>query len=90
MSEGITTTLIIVNKLGLHTRPAAAIVKTATPFASVIKLKHKNIEADGKSILGLLTLAAGKGAKIVLSVTGPDQDAAFAAIKKLIESGFGE
>jgi len=90
MSEGITETLIIANKLGLHTRPAAAFVKAAMPFKSVIKIKYKNIEADGKSILGLLTLAAGKGSKIILSVTGPDQDVAFATLKKLIEGGFGE
>lgn len=80
----------IVNKLGLHTRPAATFVKAAAQFKSDVKLSFKGQEVDGKSILGVLMLAAGKGSKVTLIVEGEDQDEAFIALKKVIASGFGE
>lgn len=90
MSERTTGKIEIINKLGLHTRPAAELVKVANKFKSEITLQFKGQEANGKSILGVLTLAAGMGSKITVTAEGPDHDAAFTAIKKLIESGFHE
>lgn len=82
--------LTIVNKLGLHARAAAKFVNTATQFKSEVFLIKEGQEANGKSIMGILMLAAQKGCSITLKVLGSDQDQAFSTLKKLIEDGFGE
>lgn len=83
-------TLLIVNKLGLHARAAAKLVKLATSFESHIELKRNHRSANGKSIMGVMMLAAGKGTELELEVSGDDEEQAFAAIVGLIQDGFGE
>lgn len=80
----------IVNKLGLHARASALFVKTASQFDSDIKVLRDGIEVNGKSIMGIMMLAAAKGTMIHLKVTGVDEDAAFQKLAELIENGFGE
>lgn len=80
----------IVNKLGLHARASALFVKTASRFSSDVKLAKEGIEVNGKSIMGIMMLAASKGSTVCLMVEGQDQDEAFQAIGELINNGFGE
>ncbi len=80
----------IVNRLGLHARAAARFVHLAGTFESHIAVTLDGTRVDGKSILGLLTLAAAKGARIVLSASGGDEDEALAALSELISDRFGE
>jgi phosphocarrier protein len=80
----------IKNKLGLHARAAAKFVHTAARFKSDIKIRKGDEEVDGKSILGILLLAAGRGSVITLKADGPDEREALDAIEKLIEAKFDE
>ena len=81
---------VIPNKLGLHARASALLVKTASRFASEIRIEREGVEVNGKSIMGIMMLAAAKGSSILLKVEGPDDAEAFAAIGELIRNGFGE
>jgi phosphocarrier protein HPr len=83
-------TFTIKNKLGLHARAANMVVQTASNFACSITVTKDGIEANAKSIMGLLLLAAGKGSKIVVRAKGKDADAAVRQLGKLIEGKFGE
>lgn len=78
------------NRAGLHTRPASMLVRTASKFDSDIYLRRDNYEINGKSVIGVMTLAAEQGATLELIVEGDDEDAAAAAIAELFEDGFGE
>jgi phosphotransferase system HPr (HPr) family protein len=80
----------ILNKLGIHARPAAQFVKTANRFQSEIRVEKDGEEVDGKSIMGLMMLAAGHGSVIAVSAEGEDADAAIAAIEDLITRKFEE
>jgi len=80
----------IINKLGLHARASALFVKTASQFKSEIKVSRDGIEVNGKSIMGIMMLAAAKGTEIVLNVTGADESEAFQKLGELIQNGFGE
>ena len=80
----------IVNKNGIHARPAAEIVKTAGRFKSHITLAREDLEVNGKSIMGVMMLAAGKGSKVVIEIEGPDEREAMDAIVALIGDYFGE
>ncbi len=80
----------IVNKLGLHARPAAEIVKTAARFASNITLIRDDLEVAGKSIMGVMMLAAEFGSTITLRADGPDEDQALDALAALVANKFGE
>ena len=80
----------IVNRLGLHARAAAQLVQTANRFSSEVLLEKEGIEVNGKSIMGILLLAAPKGTKISVTVSGADEIEAMAALTNLIEDGFGE
>ena len=80
----------IVNKNGLHARPAAEIVKTASKFTSDIIIVRDELEVNGKSIMGVMMLAAECGSEVTLRATGPDESAAGEAIATLISSKFGE
>lgn len=80
----------IVNDAGLHARPAAALVKVASKFESDFYIHMYGYKVNGKSILGVMTLAAEKGAELELEVDGPDENKAIEAITELINSGFGE
>ena len=80
----------IKNKLGLHARAAAKLVHAAARFTSDIKIRKGDEEVDGKSILGILLLAAGRGSVITLKADGEDERDALDAIEKLIEAKFDE
>ena len=80
----------IKNKLGLHARAAAKLVHCAARFKSDIKIRKGDEEVDGKSILGILLLAAGRGAVITVKADGEDETAAVADIEKLIDAKFDE
>jgi phosphocarrier protein len=80
----------IVNVLGLHARAAAQLVQTANRYRSEIHVEKDGSEVNGKSIMGVLTLAAAKGSRISVSCEGDDAEQAMAALAKLIEAGFGE
>ena len=78
------------NRLGLHARAAAKFVQTASRFKSAVKIRKDGEEVDGKSILGILLLAAAQGTHLVLTVSGEDEAAAFAAVEDLIARSFDE
>ncbi len=80
----------IVNKLGIHARPAAEIVKLASRFRSDITIVRDDLEVNGKSIMGVIMLAAERGATIVLRAEGEDSDAALDALTALVAERFGE
>jgi phosphocarrier protein HPr len=80
----------IKNKLGLHARAAAKLVHTAARFRSDIKIRKGDEEVDGKSILGILLLAAGRGTTITIKANGDDEAEAVEAIEKLIDAKFDE
>ncbi len=81
---------LIVNKLGLHARASALMVKTSSRFNSEVKLAREDVEVNGKSIMGIMMLAASKGSFVRLTVDGADETEAFQTIGELIENGFGE
>jgi phosphocarrier protein HPr len=83
-------TFVIVNALGLHARAAAQLVQTANRYRSEIHVEKDGSTVNGKSIMGVLTLAAAKGSEICVSCEGEDAEDAMAALAKLIEAGFGE
>jgi phosphocarrier protein HPr len=80
----------VVNQLGMHARAAARFVHLATRFEAQIKVARDAREMDGKSIMGLLLLAAARGTSITITATGTDEAEAIAALSALVESGFGE
>ena len=80
----------VVNKLGIHARPAAQIVKTASLYDSTIDLEVEGSRVNAKSIMGVMTLAACRGSVISVSADGVDEEDAVAAIVELIRNGFGE
>ena len=80
----------IQNKLGLHARAAALFVQTVNKFSSQVTVTHDGQSADGRSIMGILTLGATQGSKIQVEVTGEDADKALRAIEKLLASRFNE
>lgn len=82
--------LAIANPLGLHARAAAKFVHTAGGFASKIRVARGGREVDGKSIMGLLLLAASRGSTITITVDGPDELNAIAALCALVERGFDD
>lgn len=82
--------LTIVNSLGLHARAASKFVNLAKTFESEVRLGKEGTDADGKSIMSVMLLAAPVGAEVTLSVSGPDEDEAFAALEALVNDGFGE
>ena len=80
----------IVNAMGLHARAAARFVQTATRYRSRVQIACDGRQADGKSILGLLTLLGGQGARLVISVDGSDEQEALRALVELVAARFGE
>lgn len=85
-------TVTISNRLGLHARAAARLVRCATQFGSEVELRREDTQqiADGKSILSVLMLAASNGTRIVIQTKGPDEERALDAISEMIEQCFGE
>ena len=82
--------IIVKNKLGLHARAAAVFVRLSCKYSSDIKLVMDGYEVDGKSILGVLSLAAIKGSELQVITRGSDAERALKDIEELIEDGFGE
>jgi len=82
--------LVIVNRLGLHARAAAQLVQTANQFAAEVVVAKDGMDVNGKSIMGILMLAAPKGSRVMLRVDGEDEAKALAALSQLVHDGFGE
>ncbi len=82
--------IVIKNKLGLHARAAVKFVNLANRYSSSVKIIKDSMEVDGKSILGILTLAASQGTPIKLVVNGRDENQAMQALCELINNKFGE
>ncbi len=80
----------IVNVYGLHARPAAEFVKLANRFRSEILVKKGDLEVNGKSIMGVMMLAAEKGSQLAIRASGEDAEEAVRALVKLVADGFGE
>ena len=83
-------TVQILNKNGLHARPAAEVVKIAAKFKSEITLARDDLEVNGKSIMGVMMLAAECGSSILIRAEGNDEQAAIDALSAVIADGFGE
>ena len=86
----LTRQLTIINKLGLHARAAAKFVSTASRYGCEIHIERGAQRINGKSIMGVMMLAASKGSTLTLTVEGDDEDAAVAAIEELVAGRFGE
>ena len=85
--------LEIINKLGLHARASAKLTQLAAKFESDVQVMRNNrddLEVNAKSIMGVMMLAAGKGSKITVEISGPDEEQAMDAISKLVGEYFGE
>lgn len=80
----------IVNLLGLHARPAAEFVKTSARFRSAVTVRKDALEVNGKSIMGMMMLAAECGSEVLIRVDGEDAEEALAALLALVATGFGE
>jgi phosphocarrier protein len=85
-----TRNVVVVNELGLHARAAARFVHLASRFESHVRVGRNSRVMDGKSIMGILLLAAARGTTITISAEGADEQAAVDALVELVESGFGE
>jgi len=83
-------TVTVRNQLGMHARAAARFVHTASAFDSRVRVGRGGLVMDGKSIMGVLLLAAAKGSDITISAEGADEAAALDALCQLVDSGFGE
>jgi phosphocarrier protein len=81
--------IIIKNSAGLHARPSAALVKLASSFRSEFFIHLYGYKVNGKSILGVMTLAAEQGAELEFEVDGPDEEQAMQALEELVENKFG-
>lgn len=88
--ERVERTFTIVNALGLHARAAAVLVQIANRHRCDIQVEKDGIAVNGKSIMGVLTLAASKGTQVVVACEGEDAEAALEALASVIEAGFGE
>ncbi len=86
----VTRSLSITNALGMHARAAARFVHAASAFQSRVTVSRGARTVDGKSILGILLLAAARGCEITLAAEGPDEADALLSLSRLVESGFGE
>ncbi len=84
------TEVEIVNKLGLHARASAQLTQLASGFAAEIWISRSGRRVNAKSIMGVMMLAAGKGARILIETDGADANEAIAALQSLIAKGFGE
>ena len=86
----ITKKITVLNKLGIHARPAAQFVRVASRFQADVTVEKDEERVDGKSIMGLMMLAVGCGAEISVTADGADEAEALAAIEELISGKFGE
>jgi phosphocarrier protein HPr len=89
-NESISRELVITNKMGIHARPAAMFVKAASQFDADVFVEKDGERVNGKSIMGLMMLAAGPGSTLLIEVTGKDANQAFAELETLIANKFNE
>jgi phosphocarrier protein len=89
-AQKIEKELTVVNRLGLHARPAAMFVRIASRHRAEIWVAKEGEEVNGKSIMGLMMLAAGQGSKLRIRCDGPDADNAMEELEELIKAGFNE
>jgi phosphocarrier protein len=89
-SRKIQKEITIINRLGLHARPAAMFVRVATRYKADVWVGKEGEEVNGKSIMGLMMLAAGQGSKLSIRIEGSDADKALKDIEELIQSRFNE
>jgi len=82
--------VVVKNKAGLHTRPAAAVVKLASRFKSEFYIEMQGVQINAKSIIGVMSLAAPKGTKLTLKLDGEDAEEAARQLVEFFEQGFGE
>jgi phosphocarrier protein len=82
--------VVVTNPLGMHARAAARFVRLASRFTAQVKVSRTGRTIDGKSIMGLLLLAAARGSEIVIAADGPDEAAALAALAGLVDRGFDD
>jgi phosphocarrier protein len=82
--------IVVLNKMGLHARPAAMLVQIANGYQSAVKILKDDFEVDAKSIMGVMTLAAGQRSKLNFVADGPDENEVLVAIENLFKSKFGE
>jgi phosphocarrier protein len=90
LTPEVERTVRVSNKYGLHARPAAEFVKLAGRFRSTIWVRKADIEVNGKSIMGVMMLAAENGSELVIRAAGPDAEDAVASLIELVDGGFGE
>jgi phosphocarrier protein HPr len=83
-------TFTVKNRLGLHARPAALFVQTTNRFRSSVKVSKGDVEVDGKSIMGLMMLAAEEGAKVRIVANGEDEKDVLSALEQLFQNKFNE
>jgi phosphocarrier protein len=83
-------TIVVLNKMGLHARPAAMLVQITNEYQSTIKILKDDIEVDAKNIMGVMTLAAKQRSKLNFVIDGPDENEVLVAIENLFKSKFGE
>jgi len=86
----ITQTARIINRLGLHARPSAQLVSTASRYQSEVYFTKAELRVNGKSIMGVMMLAAEQGSELLVEIDGSDEQEAMNAILAVIASGFGE
>lgn len=86
----ITKKITVLNKLGIHARPAAQFVRVASRFKADVTVEKDDESVDGKSIMGLMMLAVGCGAEITVHADGADEQETIDALEKLVEGKFGE
>ena len=89
-SQRCTAEVVVENRHGLHARPAAMFVKISSRYRAEVWVEKDGERVTGKSIMGLMMLAAGKGSKLAIHAEGPDAEKAVAEIKSLVETRFGE
>ena len=90
LAETCTITVTIVNRLGLHARPAMSFVDLASTFPCDIKVRKADTEVDGKSIMQMMMLAASKGSQLEITASGDQAQNACKALKSLVDGGFEE
>ena len=82
--------VVVINRLGLHMRAAGKFARLAAQYRSSVNILRDGLAVDGKSIVGLLTLAAAQGSTLMLRIEGNDEEEAFKALKDLMDNKFGE
>ena len=89
-SQKIEKEVTVINRLGLHARPAAMFVRIASRYRSEVWVAKEGEQINGKSIMGLMMLAAGQGSKLLIKCEGPDADKAIEELEELIQQKFNE